>query len=85
MSPRPSRESDVLRMLSQGFDNPQIASRLGLSLGRVKNIVTGILAKHGARDRKELRQMLLPPIVYDGNMAFAQFLGVIEEQTREPK
>lgn len=58
MSPRPSRESDVLRMLSQGFDNPQIASRLGLSLGRVKNIVTAVLAKHGARDRKELRQML---------------------------
>lgn len=58
MSPRPSHESDVIRMLSQGFDNPQIASRLGLSLGRVKNIVTGILAKHGARDRKELRQML---------------------------
>ena len=58
MSPRPSHEPDVLRMLTQGFDNPQIASRLGLSLGRVKNIVTGILARHGARDRKELRQML---------------------------
>jgi DNA-binding NarL/FixJ family response regulator len=58
MSPRPSHESDVIRMVVQGFDNPQIASRLGLSLGRVKNIVTGILAKHGVSDRKELRRML---------------------------
>lgn len=58
MSPRPSHESDVARMIQQGFENKQIASRLGLSLGRVKNIITEILAKHGARDRKELRQML---------------------------
>jgi DNA-binding NarL/FixJ family response regulator len=51
--PLSERESDILRLLSQGLTNREIAQRLYLAEGTVKNYVTTILAKIGARDRTQ--------------------------------
>jgi DNA-binding NarL/FixJ family response regulator len=45
------RELEVLQELADGRSNREIASRLYLSEGTVKNHVTNVLAKLGARDR----------------------------------
>ncbi len=47
------RELDVLRLLAEGFTNKEIAQRLFLAEGTVKNYVTSILGKIGARDRTQ--------------------------------
>ena len=47
------RELDILRLLSQGATNKEIASRLIITVGTVKNHVTNILAKLGVRDRTQ--------------------------------
>lgn len=47
------RETDILRLLSQGLTNREIAQRLYLAEGTVKNYVTTLLAKIGARDRTQ--------------------------------
>jgi DNA-binding NarL/FixJ family response regulator len=49
--PLSEREVDILRLLAQGLTNRQIADRLSLAEGTVKNYVTNILGKLGARDR----------------------------------
>jgi DNA-binding NarL/FixJ family response regulator len=45
------RELEVLEVLAEGKDNAEIARRLGLSLKTVRNYVSNILVKLGARDR----------------------------------
>lgn len=47
------REIDILRLLAEGLTNREIAGRLFLAEGTVKNYVTNILGKIGARDRTQ--------------------------------
>jgi DNA-binding NarL/FixJ family response regulator len=46
-----ARERDVLRLLGTGATNREIAERLSLTEGTVKNYISAILAKSGFRDR----------------------------------
>jgi two-component system, NarL family, response regulator YdfI len=60
-----SRETDVLRMLAQGFVNKDIAARLGISEHTVKFHISSILDKLGASTRTEavtlgIRRGLIP-------------------------
>lgn len=47
------RELEVLRLLAEGLTNREIARRLFLAEGTVKNYVSNILGKIGARDRTQ--------------------------------
>lgn len=47
------RESEVLSLLAEGFSNKEIAERLFLAEGTVKNRVSDILLKIDARDRTQ--------------------------------
>lgn len=49
--PLSERELEILKLLAQGMTNREIANRLYLAEGTVKNYVTNVLAKIGARDR----------------------------------
>jgi DNA-binding NarL/FixJ family response regulator len=51
--PLSDRELDVLRLLADGRTNREIAARLFLAEGTVKNHVTNVLAKLNARDRTQ--------------------------------
>ena len=51
--PLSDRELDVLRLLSDGRSNREIATALFLAEGTVKNHVTNVLGKLGARDRTQ--------------------------------
>ena len=51
VEPLTEREVDILRLVAAGRTNRQIAQRLSLAEGTVKNYVTNILGKLGARDR----------------------------------
>jgi DNA-binding NarL/FixJ family response regulator len=51
--PLSDRELDVLRLLGEGSSNREIASALFLAEGTVKNHVTNVLGKLGARDRTQ--------------------------------
>ncbi len=53
------RELDVLRLLARGMSNNEIAHRLYLSEGTVRNYVSAILTKLGAADRTQLAVMAL--------------------------
>ena len=46
-----TRERDILQLMAQGQSNQEIGETLIISLGTVKNHVSNILAKLGARDR----------------------------------
>lgn len=52
LDPLSEREKEILRLLAQGFSNPEIATSLNLAEGTVKNYVTSILQKTG--DRKSV-------------------------------
>jgi DNA-binding NarL/FixJ family response regulator len=45
------RESDILRLMTGGYSNREIAEALDLSEGTVKNHVSNILSTLGVRDR----------------------------------
>jgi DNA-binding NarL/FixJ family response regulator len=47
------READVLRLVARGFTNADIAERLHLSEGTVRNHVSGIFAKLEVADRTQ--------------------------------
>ncbi len=51
--PLSDRELEVLRRLAEGESNREIAGALFLAEGTVKNHVTNVLAKLGARDRTQ--------------------------------
>jgi DNA-binding NarL/FixJ family response regulator len=51
--PLSDREREILGLLAQGLTNREIAGRLHLAEGTVKNYVTTILHKLGARDRTQ--------------------------------
>jgi DNA-binding NarL/FixJ family response regulator len=51
--PLSEREVDVLRLLADGRSNREIAGTLHLAEGTVKNHVTNVLGKLGARDRTQ--------------------------------
>lgn len=48
------RELDVIRLIAEGLNNREIASRLYLSEGTVRNYLSMILDKLGLRDRTQL-------------------------------
>ncbi len=52
-NPFTAREREVLRLAATGMPDPEIAVALGLSTGTVRNYLSGILAKTGARNRVE--------------------------------
>ncbi len=47
------RDVDILKLLAQGLTNREIAGQLFLAEGTVKNYVTALLQKIGARDRTQ--------------------------------
>jgi DNA-binding NarL/FixJ family response regulator len=51
--PLSERELDVLRLLADGCSNREVAAALFLAEGTVKNHVTNVLGKLGARDRTQ--------------------------------
>ncbi len=53
------REREVLRLLTQGLSNSEIASRLYLSAGTVRNYVSSILTKLDVADRTQAAVLAL--------------------------
>ena len=53
IDPLSEREVEILKLVSQGLTNKEIAARLYLAEGTVKNYVTSILQKIDARDRTQ--------------------------------
>lgn len=49
-----ARERQVLDLVREGLDNPQIARRLSISVKTVQNNVSSLLTKHGASSRVQL-------------------------------
>ena len=48
------REVDVLRLIARGLSNPEIAEKLHLSEGTIRNHVSAIFSKLGVSDRTQL-------------------------------
>jgi DNA-binding NarL/FixJ family response regulator len=61
------RELDVLRLLAEGHSNPEIAARLHLAPGTVRNYVSGILQKLGVSDRTQAALVALKGGLVDGS------------------
>ncbi|MFD8788406.1 DNA-binding response regulator [Kitasatospora sp. NPDC059599] len=52
-NPLTPRENDVLRELAGGAEPPEIAARLHLSTGTVRNVLTAVVTKLNARNRTD--------------------------------
>jgi len=48
------RENDILDLIREGFSNKQIAAKLKISEQTVKNHVSNMMEKAGAKNRTEL-------------------------------
>ena len=64
--PLTPRETEVLRRIAAGWQNPRIAKDLSYGLGAIKLDVRNILAKLGVRDRRRAARaveigLLAPP------------------------
>jgi DNA-binding NarL/FixJ family response regulator len=55
-TPLTPREHEILHLLAYGHTNAEIAQRLYITEGTVKNHVTGILSKLGVADRAQAVQ-----------------------------
>lgn len=53
IEPLAEREIEILRLIAQGLSNREIADRIFLAEGTVKNYVTSLLGKIGVRDRTQ--------------------------------
>jgi DNA-binding NarL/FixJ family response regulator len=60
------REVDVLRLLARGFTNADIAARLHLSEGTVRNHVSAIFAKLDVSDRTQAAVIAIQHGLGDG-------------------
>ncbi|RSS78575.1 response regulator transcription factor, partial [Streptomyces sp. WAC06614] len=47
------REQEIWQLLATGLDNAEIAEELRISISTVKNHITGLFTKLGARDRAQ--------------------------------
>ncbi len=65
--PLSDRELEILQLIAEGLSNPEIAARLFLAEGTVKNYVSNILQKTNTRDRTQA-------------VLKAQTLGLLDEQ-----
>jgi two-component system response regulator DesR len=52
-NPLTPRETDVLRLAAEGAEAPEIAGRLHLSAGTVRNYLTAVVTKLNARNRTD--------------------------------
>ncbi|MFI0404802.1 response regulator [Actinomadura sp. 3N508] len=52
-NPLTPRETDVLRLAAEGAEAPEIAERLHLSAGTVRNYLTAVVTKLNARNRTD--------------------------------
>lgn len=52
-NPLTPRETDVLRLAAEGAEAPEIAARLHLSAGTVRNYLTAVVTKLNARNRTD--------------------------------
>jgi two-component system response regulator DesR len=52
-NPLTPRDIDVLRLVAEGADAPEIAAKLHLTAGTVRNYLTAIVAKLNARNRTD--------------------------------
>ncbi|MFI0367036.1 DNA-binding response regulator [Actinomadura sp. 1N219] len=59
-APLTERELEVLRLAAGGLDPAEIAERLFLSRGTVRNILTAVVAKLGARNHRPGRPQRAP-------------------------
>lgn len=48
------RELDIIARIGEGMNNQEIASELYLSVGTIKNLISGILTKLDLRDRTQI-------------------------------
>jgi DNA-binding NarL/FixJ family response regulator len=53
VDPLSAREIEILRLVSTGLSNKEIAEKLVIAEGTVKNHLTNILAKLSAKDRMQ--------------------------------
>jgi DNA-binding NarL/FixJ family response regulator len=49
-----NREKEALKYIVMGYDNKRIASYMYITEGTARNLISGILKKHGLRDRSQL-------------------------------
>lgn len=49
-----SREAEILKLISEGFNNQEIAEQLFIGSGTVRNYISGLLGKLELRDRTQL-------------------------------